>query len=217
MPCCATAAWLPETMCIRSASLLPLTLLVMLLLWAVPAAAETVYVTDRLLLGLYAERGDQGQRLKLLTSGTALEVVERQGAFARVRSPEDIEGWVKTAFLVDEKPAALRVAEMEQEAERLNREIERLMRNSKAALSEELQQRLGEAETALADAQDRVQNLEDELVDLRELEQRVRAEQITGVLWIAGAAVVSLLIGALAGYRLYDRRLRERFSGMRID
>lgn len=202
---------------LRSACLLPLMLFVLLPLWAMPAAAETVYVTDRLLLGLYAERGDQGQRLKLLTSGTALEVVERQGAFARVRSPEDIEGWVKTAFLVDEKPAALRVAEMEQEAERLNREIERLMRNSKAALSEELQQRLGEAETELADAREQVQNLELELGDLRELEQRVRAEQVTSVLWVAGAAVVSLLIGALAGYRLYDRRLRERFSGLRID
>lgn len=184
---------------------------------SMPVTAETMYVTDRLLLGLYAERGDQGQRLKLLTSGTPIEIVQRQGAFALVKTPDETEGWVKTAFLVDEKPAALRVAEMEREAERLNSEIEQLLRNSKVELAKDLQERLAQTEASLAEAQERADALESEVSSLRELKARVNTERALSGLWMAAAAALSLLIGALVGYRLYDRRLRQRFSGLRIE
>ena len=50
-----------------------------------------------------------------LVSGTAVEVLERNPNYARVRMADGREGWVKATFLVAEKPAAARVLELEAE------------------------------------------------------------------------------------------------------
>ena len=67
--------------------------------------AETAYVTDRLLLGLYAEADSNSQQYRTLPSGTRLDILERQGLYARIITDDGLEGWVKYHFLVTEPPA----------------------------------------------------------------------------------------------------------------
>src|SRR3970282_48196 len=77
------------------------------------AAAETAYVTDILRLGLHRAEDTSDRPFDNLVSGTELEVLERVPNFARVRTAAGQEGWVKSAYLVGEKPAQARIAETE--------------------------------------------------------------------------------------------------------
>ena len=83
------------------------------------AAAETAYVTDSLRLGLHAASDTSDRPFENLLSGTAVEVLERNTNYARVKLADGREGWVKAVYLVTEKPAAARVIELESEIDSL--------------------------------------------------------------------------------------------------
>ncbi len=135
-----------------------------LLFLASPAGAETRYVSDVLYVGVREAPSDPARVLRTLRSGTAVEVLERQGAFARIRTEDGLEGWVKAKFLVPEpiardrlKAAEARIAALEEENQRLEAQVQRL------------QGRLEETERdrkRLAEARDRLQA---EVEKLREL------------------------------------------------
>ena len=88
------------------------------------AAAETAYVTDNLRLGLHAAEDTSDRAFRFLESGQAMEVLVRDRNYANVRLPDGAEGWVKAAYLVDEKPAKLIVAETSAERDALIAELE---------------------------------------------------------------------------------------------
>ena len=81
------------------------------LLMPLLAVAETAYVTDNLRLGLHAAEDTSDRAFRFLESGQPMEILVRDRNYANVRLPDGTEGWVKSAYLVDEKPAKLIVAE----------------------------------------------------------------------------------------------------------
>lgn len=180
------------------------------------AAQETRYVTDILQLGLFDNRTASGQPLRNLVSGAEVTVLERIPNFARVRTPDGAEGWVKSAFLVSEKPAQLRVAEVEARIAELEAERDRAIaaRDTAAADTEALVAR-AERELAAAEA-DR-----DTLARLRMENEayEARLERYRGALpwpWVAGALVVALGGGFFAGYWWLDASIRRRHGGFRV-
>ncbi len=84
-----------------------------LLLWLPAAQAETHYVIDRLLVGVHAEKNLDSAIVKVLPTGTAVEVVERDGELALIEDGENTRGWVDGAYLTTDRPALLRLAELE--------------------------------------------------------------------------------------------------------
>ena len=83
------------------------------LVWCTTISAETAYVTDILRLGLHQTEDTSDSAFRTLVSGAELEILERAPNYARVRTVDGQVGWVKSAFLVADKPAQLRVAEVE--------------------------------------------------------------------------------------------------------
>ena len=75
------------------------------------AAAETVYVIDRLQVGLRAAR--DGNVVKPLETGAVLEVLERDERFARVRDKQGTEGWLELRYLSAEPPARLQLVKLQ--------------------------------------------------------------------------------------------------------
>ena len=71
----------------------------LLALLSMKGLAATAYVSDELVLGVYAEENNQGQRLATLHSGTSLETLAQNGDFTQVRLSDGTTGWVKSAFL----------------------------------------------------------------------------------------------------------------------
>jgi SH3 domain protein len=179
-------------------------------------AQETRYVTDILQLGLYTTQDGSGAPIRNLVSGTKVTVLERIPNFARVRTPDGKEGWVKSAFLVTDKPAQLRVAEVEAKAAALSEALEQAKaeRESAARDSDEI---VAEAKAKLAEATSSME----ELARLREensaYEQRV--ESFRGALpwpWVAGALLVALGVGFLTGHWWLDASIRRRHGGFRV-
>jgi hypothetical protein len=88
---------------------------------ALPAArvsAATAYVSDELVLGVYAELNNQGQRLSTLHSGANVETLQVNGDYTQVRLNDGTIGWVKSAYLTTQEPATVRVKQLEDELDR---------------------------------------------------------------------------------------------------
>ena len=98
---------------------------VLLALMFPPAAiAETAYVTDNLRLGIHQAADTSDRPFRTLESGQEFEIISRDRNYANVRLPDGVEGYVKAAYLVFEKPAKLIVAETEAANAALRQELE---------------------------------------------------------------------------------------------
>jgi SH3 domain protein len=67
------------------------------------ACAETRYVTDDLGITLRTGQSTHNQILRSVSSGTPVEVLEtnEDSGYTQVRTPDGVEGWVITRYLMD--------------------------------------------------------------------------------------------------------------------
>lgn len=86
-------------------------------------AAETMYVTDQVTVGLRADTTPDAVLLGTVSTGTTLEVVERNGSFARVRDSNGVEGWVEATALVSQPPAAQQLKALRAEFDRTRAQL----------------------------------------------------------------------------------------------
>ena len=184
--------------------------------WSTFAPAETVYVTDSLRLGLHKAADTSDRPFENLVSGTAVEVLERNSSYARVRLPDGREGWVKATFLVAEKPAAARVLELETEIGGFEKAAvdakaaQTAAEQELAGLRTELKATTGSAESV----QETIQRLEREN---RAHVDRLEASRHTlPLMWVIPALVVTLVAGFLVGLWWLDALIRRRHGGFRV-
>lgn len=85
--------------------------------------AETLYVTDRILLGIHTEASEDSPLLDSVPSGTAVQVLETAEAFKKVRLPNGKIGWVSSGYLVNAKPATAQVDEIVAREQKLQAEL----------------------------------------------------------------------------------------------
>lgn len=186
------------------------------LMWAAAAGAETAYVTDVLQLGLHRAADTSDRAFENLISGTRLEVLERATHYARVRTEDGDEGWVKSAYIVTETPARYRLAELESEIDALRAELGDARETEKQATSEAAQLRSREAEheasaEALREALARLEAQNAEYAD------RVERYRFTLPLpWVLAALALTLVCGGVGGWWALDLLLRRRHAGYRI-
>jgi len=187
-----------------------------LLLLPLVAAAETAYVTDNLRLGLHQAADTSDRAFRTLDSGQELEILSRDRNYAHVVLPDGVQGYVKAAYLVDDKPAKLIVAETQAEVDRLRAELEQLRRQfaGPAATISALEQEASDLQTELDANELRVSELSDENTDLRQ--QQSQFQNSLPLSWVLGAIGVCLIGGFLLGLWWVDRRSRQRHGGIRI-
>jgi hypothetical protein len=172
------------------------------------AAAEIVYVTDSLRLGLHHADDTSDAPFQNLLSGAALEVLERTSNFAHVRTEDGQEGWVKTTYLVAQKPAVRRVAELEAELESMRAELN-APRHLPADTSD------------IPAARESTDGAAAAVSDLRVENARLEAslDEFRGSLplgWVLGALVVVAAGGFLSGLWWLDSLIRRRHGGFRV-
>ncbi len=192
--------------------------LILGLLASLPLAvvADTVYVTDNLRLGLYEAPDTSGRPFRMLESGQAMEVLTRDRNYANVQMPNGTEGWVKSAYLVSDKPAKLIVAETMAERDALAAELEE-MRLAFAAPAETISNLQSEATdlgSKLQASESLVEELEEQNAGFHGLKNQYKGS--LPVNWVAAAIGVCLLGGFLFGIWWVDRRSRIRHGGIRI-
>ena len=95
---------------------------VLMSLMLLPAHAQTKYVTDRIVLELHETKSSLSPLIEQLPSGAALNVLEKDGAHARVETADGKSGWVEAAYLQNSKPAQLLLEELKIAHEQLKNE-----------------------------------------------------------------------------------------------
>ena len=98
------------------------------------AAAERRYVSDDLGITLRTGQSTQHQILRMVTSGTPLEVLEtdEDTGYTRVRTPQGVEGWVLSRYLMDHPGAQDQLTNAQKKLARLEDEN----KNMRAKLNE---------------------------------------------------------------------------------
>lgn len=86
-------------------------------------AAQAAHITDKLVVGLYADGSLQGEPSQLLTSGTPVEVLERGKGAVQVRLADDSRGWVEAGYVTEEKPARMMLLEAQAEIRQLKKQL----------------------------------------------------------------------------------------------
>ena len=178
------------------------------LLLALPvgiAAAATAYVSDELVLGVFAEENSQGQRLATLHSGTSVETLAQNGDFTQVRLADGTTGWVKSTFLTANEPAVVRIKRLEEELDR--------SRATTPALAE-------------AAARSEVERLKLELADKQSELDAARAGRPPAAavsdpaprwpMLVAAGVAAGLAAGFCLGYATLARRVRRKFGGLKV-
>ncbi|MGA2398487.1 MAG: TIGR04211 family SH3 domain-containing protein [Steroidobacteraceae bacterium] len=171
-------------------------------------SAAVAYVSDQLVLNVYAEQNQQGQRLATLHSGARVETLATAADYTQVRLPDGVTGWVKSSYLTTDEPAAVRVKQLEEELDR--------SRATTPALAE-------------AAAKSETERLERELADKRaqlDAALAVRAPaagvapqarpRTLGAGLGLGIGVVAAALGFWAGYVTLARRVRRKFGGLKV-
>jgi SH3 domain protein len=208
----------------------------------ISAPSQAAHITDKLLAGLYDKPG-AAQPIKLLPSGTPLEVLEKKGDHAKVRLGDGVIGWVEQRYVTDEKPARALLLELQAESARLREEAKGSADNGDGAakelagLREQLAAAQGEIErlrqTATASpgpagpAPDQEvlrqenQLLRERLAKVGEIaslpppEARI-APRPPLAPWHLGALALFLLAGFVGGVLFRNYRIRQRYSGLRF-
>ena len=187
-----------------------------LMLFALGVTAQTAYVTDELRLGLHLAEDTSDSAFRTLTSGQRVEVLERDRYYAKVRTEEGDEGWVKANYLVDTMPAKLRVTEMETIVSEATEKLGLAEEELKAA-----QARVSELEAGMSSARsvadDNVRDVEQILEENESFRQQLDIYKSSVPLtWALGAGVVFMTLGFLGGLWWLDARIRKRHGGFRI-
>jgi len=158
-------------------------------------SAATAYVSDQLVLNVYAEQNQQGQRLATLHSGARVETLAASADYTQVRLPDGVTGWVRVKQLEEEldrsraTTPALAEAAAKGEMERLERELAAKQAALDAALAVH-----APSAGAVPPARPHTR----------------------GALLGFGIGVIAAALGFWAGYVTLARRVRRKFGGLKV-
>mgnify|MGYP001614333689 CR=1 FL=1 len=195
----------------------PRTILALTMLGLFSAAqAETLYVAERMRIGLRAEATETGAVVKTVETGMPLEAIERVENFVHVRDPQGTTGWAESRYLTPDAPARLQVVKLQEDLARSRSQVA------------EVQAQLKKAQTAASEQAATIKSLEREVVDKPALPPPATPAPVTpppvgktskdagfsfSYLWL-GISFAMLGIGFAAGVKWLRESIRKRSGGM---
>lgn len=219
-------------------------ILCMLTLFISTGHAETNYIIDELRVGLHRDSTTDSPIVKVVPSGTALEVLTRQAELVKVREPEGKEGWVHQRYLLDTAPDNTRMLELQKRNTALekqlqeqtpvntnnNKELEQLLKSERLKVGElqaqlaEVKARLGnDSNAGLTEELERLRQANNELVSQLamagvDMPQIATNNIITASNWklIAVSLGCLFILGVASGAFLLDYLNRRRHGGFRV-
>jgi len=198
-------------------------------------AQEFAYVTDSLQLRVYSKPSTESELLQTIDSGDSVEVFAIQDGFSRVSTYDGTEGWVKSAFLVDEPPDKLLYFSVSEKNKELKAEIKALKNsgqdNATIIDNEAKTNKISELQIALAKEQEINLKLQEQIADTRNTQtikvttasspaQRVGSElglDYENKKWVLiGLPLALIIAGLLLGVKISSWRMKKRLHGFRL-
>lgn len=190
-----------------------------------PQIAQQRFVSDKLVLNVYAEADQNSARVATIQTGDAVEELERASNLVRVRLEDGREGWVGANYLTSDAPAIVRLRELQREQRTAARGSDNksadeiaLLKKQNAALHTQINELKSRLTVAAAPASEMVQTIATSAVEVASEEAAV-ASVAPNVGVASGWLIAVLLTGALGfagGYQTLARRLRKKFGGLKI-
>jgi len=207
--------------------------------------AEVAYVTDEVTIGLHKEPTNESPIIKLVPSGTELNIIERENDLIHVEEPEGVRGWINTQNALNNKPGKTKINELEITNKELHKKIETLEKKSTELISQgELEKKLnserlkvGELQVELTNIKSRAGNIQTSDKLLTDIEQLKHAnKQLIDQLESAGINrknslgsikpenesssfsifLIIFIFGIVSGLFILDYINRRRHGGFRI-
>jgi SH3 domain protein len=203
-----------------------------------PRASQVVYVTDFQKITLRTGPSLENKIIAFLVSGQALEVLESQEKWSRVKLTEEDgvekEGWVLTQFLTEQRPYKLQVNALLNENKRLKAELGPIKQRLAESVDREktLSTKLKDSEAALHNLQrqfaalkqgaseylklkDEYDETQSDLIKVKQQNKILNAENIKlkeseRNKWFLSGALV-LFLGLLVGL-MFGRQQKKRKS-----
>ena len=138
-------------------------LLLVFFLLPLTGLAQTVYIDDKITVGLHQDKDIDSPITKTLPSGTALEVLKRDTPLTQVQEPGGTSGWIDNRYLTDAAPGRSQLMQLQEKAGKLESELSLLKADSQ--------------NTAPAPGAD-TQQLAALLKENEELKQQLQSEQL---------------------------------------
>lgn len=94
--------------------------LYLLMMFITAATADTAYVTNEIQVGLHTDKTIDSPIAKLLPSGSALEVIKKEGNMSFVRDTAGASGWLANTYLLPGQPDSQDIPDLQKK----NRDLE---------------------------------------------------------------------------------------------
>jgi SH3 domain protein len=190
-------------------AVLPVVLALAFALTADGASAAAAYVSDELVLNVYSQINQQGERLATLHSGAAVDTLGSSGEFTQVRLTDGTSGWVKSSYLTAQEPATVRVKRLEEELARTKATTPALAEAAARSEVDRLQREVV-AKQAELDAE---RNQPTTPIMAGSARQ---SSGLMGAGTVACATLAAAILGFWLGYVTLARRVRQKFGGLRV-
>jgi SH3 domain protein len=89
--------------------------------------AETMYVTDVVILRLRDEKGSDQNSQGVVTSGQAVGVIQIEDQWAHIKVADGREGWVLKRYLISQKTNALKLENLQKQHQALKNQLTAIM------------------------------------------------------------------------------------------
>lgn len=163
----------------------------LLILLSLSGFAQAAFITNQIEVDLYTLPFDEGEKLGTISTGTRVDVISSNGEYARIRTDNNLLGWVPARYLSDEFSSTADIEALELKTSELQAELQTSRNNVASAqkkardtakvqaeLNKSLR-RIKELEATLKNNTRTSTGTADELVQLRShnaaLEQRLGA------------------------------------------
>lgn len=189
--------------------------------------ADTVYISDTLRVGIRATAENDGAAISVVTTGTQLEVLERSGSYLKVQAPNGVEGWVKSAYVTPQKPAAVLLREANAKIKELELSLKQSQPLSDAPEilpgdrdAAELQAQLAAVQNENSLLQQKVDALAGQLANAAPAHSagtpfKAKWADNEYVYWV-GATIFFLSLGFLFGVSWYKHQVSKRLGGFSL-
>ena len=170
-------------------------------------AAEIQYVGDKLRVGVRAKPDRSLASIGVIVTGDAVDVLEKERGFLRIRTQKGMEGWVKSSYMSTQKPAKLLLEELRKSQQSLQNELKELRADKKPAL---------DSNAAIQALKDKVAKLSRENRELRGLVAGdSNNDDDSWLYWFSGILAIGPL-GFLLGLLWYRYQIMKKLGGLTL-
>ena len=181
------------------------TLLLSLIVSNFVHAAEYIYISDNLRVGVRTKPVSGIPPISVVFTGMRLKVEERLEGYIKVTTPKGITGWIKDIYATDKTPAIIQLNELHAKHDKLIKE--RATDLDTISTLEETIIALNEQIAELKVERDKWENDQASLV--------VSQDKESSWLWLAGIGLL-ILISFIAGAMWYRTQAMKRLGGLRV-